>query len=79
MAIAVARRLRPPMKVFANDLRRELGWSSLSRRAVYAWEARESRVPATVLLAAAKVCGQSVDELLAKARQLDRLGLRPGE
>ena len=37
-AIAYARRLRPPMKRFVFELRRELGWSSLSRQAVYRWE-----------------------------------------
>ena len=79
MAMAIARRLRPPMKVFANELRLEMGWSSLSRRAVYAWERGEARVPAAALLAAAKVSERSVDELLAKARHLDRMGLRPGE
>src|SRR5437899_10005174 len=53
MAIAVARRLRPPMKVFAHEVRRELGRRSLSARAIYAWERGEARVPAEALLAAA--------------------------
>lgn len=79
IAIAIARRMRPPMKVFANEMRRELGRSSLSRRAVYAWEAGEARVPAAALLAAAKVSKRSVDELLVSARRLQGLGLRPGE
>jgi hypothetical protein len=79
MAIAIARRLRPPMKVFANELRLEMGWSSLSRRAVYAWERGEARVPAAALLAAAMVSATSVDELLARARHLKLLGLMPGE
>jgi len=79
MAIAVARRLRPPMKVFALEMRTELGWGSLSRQAVYSWERGESRVPASALLAAAKVTCSSVDELLEMVRRLDRLGLRPGE
>ena len=79
MAIAIARRLRPPMKVFANEVRLEMGLNSLSRRAVYAWERGEARVPAAALLAAAKVSQRSVDELLARARHLDSLGLRPGE
>jgi hypothetical protein len=79
MAIAIARRLRPPMKVFANELRLEMGWSSLSRRAVYAWERGEARVPAAALLAAAMVSETSVDELLARARHLKLLGLMPGE
>jgi hypothetical protein len=79
MAMAIARRLRPPMKVFANELRLEMGLRSLSRRAVYAWERGEARVPATALLAAAKVSDRSIEELLARARYLDRLGLQPGE
>jgi hypothetical protein len=78
-AIAVARRLRPPMKVFARAVRIELGWSSLSVRAVYSWERGEARVPAVALLAAARVTSTSVDDLLHRARHLHRLGLRPGE
>ena len=79
MAIAVARRLRPPMKVFALEVRRELGRSSLSPRAIYAWERGEARVPADALLAAARVTSTTVDQLLVKARQLRGLGLRPGD
>jgi len=79
MAIAVARRLRPPMKVFAHEVRRELGRRSLSARAIYAWERGEARVPAEALLAAARVSSTTVDELLARARHLRRLGLLPGE
>lgn len=78
-AIAIARRLRSPMKRFAYELRRELGWRSLSSRAVYAWERREARVPAVALLAAARVSGTSVDELITKARRLQRMGLQPGD
>jgi transcriptional regulator with XRE-family HTH domain len=79
MAIGIARRLRPPMKVFADEIRRELGWYSLSRRAVYAWERGEARVPAAALIAAAHVADKSVDELLVMVRLLERLGLQPGE
>ncbi len=79
MAISIARRMRPPMKVFANEVRRELGWKSLSRRAVYAWERGEARVPAIALIAAARVSETSVDELLVRARHLAVLGLAPGE
>ena len=79
MAIAVARRLRPPMKVFAHEVRRELGRRSLSARAIYAWERGEARVPAEALLAAARVSSTTVDQLLARARHLRRLGLLPGE
>jgi|SRR3981081_4058923 hypothetical protein len=79
MAIAIARRLRPPMKLFAREMRLELGWESLSRRAVYSWESGEARVPAVALLAAAKISARSVDELLANARRLERYGLLPGE
>jgi transcriptional regulator with XRE-family HTH domain len=79
MAIGVARRLRPPMKVFAAEVRVELGWYSLSRRAVYAWERGEARVPAIALIAAAHVADKSVDELLVMVRSLERMGLRPGD
>src|SRR5256885_6804087 len=79
MAIAVARRLRPPMKVFAREVRRELGRRSLSARAIYAWERGEARVPADALLAAARVSSTTVDQLLARGRQLRRLGLLPGD
>ena len=79
MAMEVARRLRPPMKVFANEIRIELGWYSLSRRAVYAWERGESRVPAAVLIPAAHAVDRSIDELLLMVRELERHGLRPGE
>jgi hypothetical protein len=79
MAIAIARRLCPPMKVFANEVRRELGWASLSRRAVYSWERGEARVPAAALIAAARVTETTVDDLLARARSLALLGLIPGE
>ena len=78
-AIAVARRLRPPMKLFTYELRCELGWSTLSVRAVYAWERGEARVPAVALLAASRVTATSIDDLLAKARRLHHMGLRPGE
>jgi transcriptional regulator with XRE-family HTH domain len=79
MAIAIARRMRPPMKVFADEVRREMGLTSLSRRAVYAWERGEARVPAAALLAAANVADRSIDELLFMVRELERLGLQPGE
>lgn len=75
----VARRLRPPMKVFANEIRLELGWYSLSRRAVYAWERGESRVPAAVLIAAAHAADKSVDQLLVMVGTLERFGLTPGD
>ena len=78
-AMAIARRLRPPMKLFAYELRRELGLKSLSRQAVYAWENGEARVPATALVAAARVSARSIDELLFRARHLEEIGLRPGE
>ena len=79
MAISIARRLRPPMKVFVYELRIEMGLSSLSRRAVYAWERGEARVPAAALLAAAHIANKSVDELFLMVLALERLGLRPGE
>jgi transcriptional regulator with XRE-family HTH domain len=79
MAMSVARRLRPPMKVFADEIRRELGWYSLSQRAVYAWERGEARIPAAVLIAAAHAADKSVDELLGMVGRLERMGLLPGE
>jgi hypothetical protein len=79
MAMEVARRLRPPMKVFASEIRRELGWYSLSPRAIYAWERGEARVPATALVAAAHAAGKSIDELFFMVRTLERLGLNPDD
>jgi hypothetical protein len=67
------------MKVFAYEVKRELGWATLSLRAIYSWERGEARVPAVALIAAARVSATTVDELLARARTLHRLGLRPGE
>jgi transcriptional regulator with XRE-family HTH domain len=68
-AIAFARRQRPPMTRFAYELRICLGWASLSRQMVYKWEMGQSRVPASVLFAAAEVCSISVDRLLADSRR----------
>lgn len=53
--------------VFAAQLRQELGWGSLSRQAIYDWEAGRTRVPAVAILAAARVINVSVDELFAIA------------
>jgi len=55
------------MKRFAFELRRRLGWGSLSRETIYRWERCRSPVPAQVLVAAAEVSGLSVDELLQQA------------
>lgn len=52
---------------FAAELRQELGWGSLSRQAIYDWEAGRSRVPAVAILAAARVINVSVDELFVIA------------
>ena len=68
-AISFARRQRPPTKRFAYELRICLGWESLSRQMVYKWEIGQSRVPASVLFAAAEVCSLSVDQLLAGSRR----------
>jgi hypothetical protein len=78
-AIAIARRMLPPMKLFARELRQEIGWSSLSERAVYAWERGEARVPAVALLGAARITATTVDGLVVRARRLHRLGLRPAD
>ena len=65
-AIACARRLKPPMKRFAYELKTSLAMSSLSRQTVYEWESGRARVPGVVLVAAARVCGLSVDELIRR-------------
>jgi hypothetical protein len=65
--IRVSRFRMPSAAVFAAQLRHELGWGSLSRQAVYDWEAGRTRVPAVAILAAARVIDVSVDELFAIA------------
>jgi hypothetical protein len=62
-ALRAARLRCPPAKRFAFLLARELGWSSLSRQTIYGWESGD-RVPAVVLVAAARIVKSSVDELL---------------
>jgi transcriptional regulator with XRE-family HTH domain len=64
LAISYARRMRPPMKAFAFELRAKVGRVSLSRQAIYRWESGEVPVPASVLLAAARITGLSVEELV---------------
>jgi hypothetical protein len=61
--IRVSRFRTPSARAFADLMRRELGWGSLSRQAVYDWEAGRSRVPAVAILAAASVIDVSVGEL----------------
>jgi transcriptional regulator with XRE-family HTH domain len=73
-AMELARRLRPPMKRFAYELRLSLGRPSLSRQAIYEWERERSRVPAEALIAAARLLGISVDELLEAARRQGGMG-----
>lgn len=70
-AIGFARRQHPPMKRFAYELRISLSWTSLSRQMVYKWENQESRVPASVLLAAAEVCGLSVEDLMVRSQRYE--------
>jgi hypothetical protein len=65
--IRVSRFRAPSAAVFAARLRQELGWGSLSRQAVYDWEAGRTRVPAVAILAAARVINVTVDELFATA------------
>ncbi len=65
--IRVSRFRTPSAAVFAARLRQELGWGSLSRQAIYDWEAGRSRVPAVAILAAARVINVSVGELSAIA------------
>lgn len=66
-ALKLARKRYGTMREFANDLRREIGWSSLSMAAVYAWEAGTTRIPAVALVAAANMSRLSIDALLAAA------------
>ena len=54
------------MKVFVRDLRRHLGYRGLSRQAVYNWERGVTPVPAAVLVAASRVVGVSVEQLLSR-------------
>jgi len=65
--IRVSRFRQPSAAIFAARLRQELGWESLSRQAVYDWEAGRSRVPAVAILAAARVVNVSFDELFGIA------------
>lgn len=60
---------------FATRLSQELGWESLSRQAVYDWEAGRTRVPAAAILAAAHVANVSVEELVASADRFRQAGL----
>ena len=56
-------------QAFATLLRDELGWRSLSRQAVYDWEAGRTRVPGAAILAAAHIANVTVDELLEIANR----------
>lgn len=62
---------------FAAALRDELGWRSLSRQAVYDWEAGRTRVPAVAILAAAHIADVSVEELFERANRFRRPGIAP--
>lgn len=55
------------MRDFATQLRRGMGWKSLSHASIYAWEAGTTRIPAAALVAAARMDGIGVDELLARS------------
>jgi hypothetical protein len=57
---------------FAVMLRDQLGWQSLSRQAVYDWEAGRTRVPAAAVFAAARVANVSVAELIEIADRFRR-------
>lgn len=77
-AVAYARRRRPPMKVFVYELRLTLGLPSLSRQTLYEWESARARVPASVLIAAARITGFSVDELLRRSARAAEILSAPG-
>lgn len=72
-AMAYARRMRPPMKTFAYELRQVLGLPSLSRQTLYEWESARARVPAAALIAAAHINGFTVDELLMRSARAIRI------
>ena len=74
--IRVSRFRAPSAGAFAARLRQELGWESLSRQAVYDWEAGRSRVPAAAILAAARVVNVSFEELVASADRFRQVGDR---
>ncbi len=76
-AIRIARRkagLSQP--AFATALGEQLG-ESFSRVALGNWENGRHKVPASVLLAAARIAGLSVDELLAGASAAGEERRRP--
>jgi hypothetical protein len=68
-AIRAARLKAPPTKYFAYLLAQELGWTSLSRQTIYGWESG-NRIPAVVLVAAARVTGFTVDQLMEAGKKL---------
>jgi hypothetical protein len=78
-AISAARSRVPPVKRFAFLLRTQLGWQSLSRQTIYEWESCRTRVPAEVLIGAARIAGLSVDDLLLLAYPLRSAGGGPLE
>jgi hypothetical protein len=65
--IKISRFRTPSVGVFAKRLGSELGWGTLSRQAIYDWEAGRTRVPAVAIFAAAHVVNISVSELFALA------------
>jgi hypothetical protein len=65
--IKISRFRTPSVGVFAKRLGSELGWGTLSRQAIYDWEAGRTRVPAVAIFAAARVVNISVSELFALA------------
>jgi hypothetical protein len=67
--IRVSRFRARSARAFAARLGDELGWGSLSRQAVYDWEAGRTRVPAAAILAAAHLADVSVEELFAIANR----------
>ena len=67
-AMRWARLRRRSMRAFANELRQGMGWKSLSHASIYAWEAGTTRIPAAALVAAARMEGLGVDELLQRSR-----------
>ena len=81
--IRVSRFRARSARAFAAMLRDELGWRSLSRQAVYDWEAGRTSVPAAAadaaaILAAAHVANVSVEELFESANRFRCPGIAHG-
>jgi transcriptional regulator with XRE-family HTH domain len=66
------------MKLFVFELRLALGLPTLSRQTLYEWESARARVPASALIAAARLCGLTVDELMRRSARAAAILSTPG-